>query len=590
MGRSHFLSSALAVAAAVVLVASQVNSAEKTGADLLPASTVVYAQVNSPTNLLELIQGHPMVARIQQMEEYTKLTEENPDYLKARAGVGIFEFVVGRDWDEAIRDISGDGIYLGFDAETEGAVVIAQSPDGKTLSTIRDRLIKAAKDDAERKGKALDFEEHTYRDHTIYKFDKAIAGVIGQWLVITNKPALGRVVADSILDGRDENLTSQEKFQKAKASVTGEPVAWAYVDVAAVRDAGLAKELYKDKSNNPGVELLVGGILGTLQQADSATAAIYLDDDGIRLALNLPHDAAQIPARREFYFGEKGKGAAVAPLAPKNQLFSLTSYRDVGEMWRRRSDLFDENVNAELAKADSNLSTVFAGLDFGREVLGSLQPQVQFIATAQSFDNRETRVPQIKLPAAAMVFQLKEPEKMQRQLKVSFQSLIGLTNLGAGQNDLPQLELKTESVGDGQVISATYENVPADEEVSNDIIYNFSPSLAFVDDHFIIASTRELAGELMDLAKDDGKPLAENGRIVNTRMTLSSDALRGALAINREALISQNMLENGHTRREAEKEIGVLMSLLKFAGDASVELATSDETLRLEAALRFAKP
>jgi len=562
-----------------------VEAAAKSGAELLPETTVVYAEIASPADVVAALRQHPVHKRLQRTEEYKRLTEENPDYLKARAGVGIFEFVVGRDWDQAIADIAGEGLYFGVDAKTQGAVVLAHAPDADTLVDIRDRLIQAAKDDARRKGKEVEFEEHDYRGHTVYKTDKAIAGVIDGWLIVTNKPELGRAVADNLLDGADRTLAANEKFSAARRKIAGDPIAWAYYDVQTLRDAGVAKRLYKDKSDNPGVELLLGGILATLNSADSGTAAMYLEKARLRIAFQMPHDPASLPEERGFYFGKDGRGAAPAPLSPNNALLTATAYRDVGEMWRRRSDLFDENVNAELAQADSNLSTVFAGLDFGREVLGALEPEVQIISTAQDFEDHETRVPKIKLPATALVFQLKEPEKMQRQLKVSFQSLIGLTNLGAGQNELPQLELKTEKVGDGQIISATYENLPDDAEVSNDIVYNFSPSLAFVGENFIVSSTRELAVELMGLAARDRQPLAEGERIVNTQVTLNSDVLHAILADNREALIAQNMLEEGHTRKEAEKQIDALLALLKFAGDATAELATGERSLQLELAL-----
>ena len=566
-------------------VASTAWAEDATGANYLPPTTVVYAEVTSPAELLAKVLNHPFVKNLQATDEYKKLTEENPDYLKARAGVGIFEFVVGRDWDQAIEDIGGEGVYLGVDSATKGAVLLTHAPKEKTLGEIRDRLIKAAKDDAARKGKELDIEEHEYRGHTVYKTKDAVAGVFGSWLVITNKPELGRTVADRLLDGKGESLAALEEFNSAQKKITGEPVAWAYVNIAAARDAGFAKELYREKSDNPGVELLVGGILSTLKRAPAGTAAVYLEEDSLRLAMNLPHDRLNIPAERAFYFGEQGEGAALTPLQPKNSLLSVTSYRDVGEMWRRRSDLFNEKVNADLAQADSNLSTVFAGLDFGREVLGVLEPHVQILSAEQSFEGRDVRTPKIQLPSMAMVFQLKEPEKMQRQLKVSFQSLIGLTNLGAGQNDLPQLEMQTEDVHGGKLVSATYENLPEDVEVANDIIYNFSPSLAFVEDHFIVASTRELALELMELSQAEAEPLRNGGRIVNTRATLGSETLRKSLDTNRDALIAQNMLENGHTRQEAQREIDTLFSLLRLAGDISVEIVTSYETLRLETTL-----
>jgi hypothetical protein len=454
---------------------------------------------------------------------------------------------------------------------------------------MKDKLIKLAREDAERKGKEDPVQEDTYRDRKFYKGDKVVFGTFGRWLIISNKPEAGKVVVDQLLDGGSSTLSGNDRFTAAKKLITGEPIAWAWADVQTLRDAGVAKDLYKEKIDNPGAELLIGGILATLQKAQYAAAALYLNDDGVRLALSVPHDPDAIPEHRRHFFGADGKGAAAAPLAAKNRLLAITAFRDVGQMWVRRSDIFDENVNAKLAEADSSLTTVFAGLEFGREVLGGLGPQMQVISVAQDFAGRD-RTPKIKLPATALVFQLKEPEKMKRQFKVSFQSLIGLVNLGAGQQKLPQLELKTEDIEGGQMISAGYDSLDKDQaEVSNDIIYNFSPSIAFVGDYFVLSSTRELASELGGLVRKESTPDAGDKKIVNTQSTLDAQVLRELLAANREPLIAQNMLEKGHNRQAAEKEIGGLLSLLKLFKDASLQLATTDEALRLEVGVDFAK-
>jgi hypothetical protein len=212
---------------------------------------------------------------------------------------------------------------------------------------------------------------------------------------------------------------------------------------------------------------------------------------------------------------------------------------------------------------------------------------VQIVAVAPDFADR-VRVPKIKLPATAVVFHLNDPEKMRRQFKVTFQSLIGLANIGAGQNELPQLELRTEDAQGGQIVSATYENLPDDAPVSNDIIYNFSPTLAFVDHLAVLSSTRELAVELMKLTKRDEPAPPASEQVINTSVNVDNQVLRNVLEMNRENLIAQNMLEKGHERPQAEKEIGTLLALLKLLRNTSLELATVDKNLRLELKLRFA--
>jgi hypothetical protein len=58
--------------------------------------------------------------------------------------------------------------------------------------------------------------------------------------------------------------------------------------------------------------------------------------------------------------------------------------------------------------------------------------------------------------------------------------------------------------------------------------------------------------------------------------------LSKVLELNRKQLVSQNMMEKGHSKEEAEKEIDVLMSVLKLVSNASLSLEFGDS-----ACLRF---
>jgi hypothetical protein len=49
------------------------------------------------------------------------------------------------------------------------------------------------------------------------------------------------------------------------------------------------------------------------------------------------------------------------------------------------------------------------------------------------------------------------------------------------------------------------------------------------------------------------------------------------------------MLEKGHGRQAAEKEIGGLLSLLKLFQDANLQLTTTEDALRLELGVGFAQ-
>ena len=132
---------------------------------------------------------------------------------------------------------------------------------------------------------------------------------------------------------------------------------------------------------------------------------------------------------------------------------NLISYRDVGAWWLSKEDLYEENVIAQLSQADSQISTLFAGLDFGQEVLGAIKPGVQIVVTEQKLP--DGYAPDVQLPAFAMVAKLKDPE-VQRRFKVAFQSVIGFANINLGQQGQPQLEMETVREGKTVITSSQY--------------------------------------------------------------------------------------------------------------------------------------
>ena len=72
---------------------------------------------------------------------------------------------------------------------------------------------------------------------------------------------------------------------------------------------------------------------------------------------------------------------------------------------------------------------------------------------------------------------------------------------------------------------------------------------------------------------------------MNTSLQLFVPAISESLADNREQLISQNMLEEGHSREEAEAAIGLLFEVVRCFKGAGLELTRADQQLSLQLSL-----
>lgn len=551
------------------------TSRAQDAAELLPPSTVAFAKVERLDQLVDLILNHPMREKVESLD-VVQAGLESDEFTQFQAGLQLAEFRIGMKWHEALSTVSAGGIHVALDAETEGVVLLAGTNDEAALA----KLIKDATDFVQGLDRdAQPFETHEYRGYTAYKADQAVAAQVGPWLLISNQPDLAKSIVDRYEDG-GSNLTDNERFQEGTSQLSDNSAGWAWVDVAVIRDSGMASELFTNRSENIAVEFLFGGIQEALKDTDYAAFEFDMDESGLGLALSTPFRSDWIEPPREFFFGMDAGGVAPAPLEPQDMIFTASTYRDIGSLWLSKEDLFEENHIAELSQADSNLSTLFAGVDFGEEVLGAAEPGFQIVVTRQNYDHLETPVPAIKVPAFALVFELKEPKEVQRTFKVAYQSIIGFVNIGLGQEGQPQLEFNTEDLNGSRIVAATYFADPDEDE--GRINYNFSPSIAFVDDNFVLSSTVELARELTELIQSDTYGEATKA---NSALMLDGDALAEILGDNREQLIAQNMLEDGNDYEEAGNTIDTLLSLVQMFEQFSADLAVEGDQLKLHARL-----
>jgi hypothetical protein len=154
--------------------------------------------------------------------------------------------------------------------------------------------------------------------------------------------------------------------------------------------------------------------------------------------------------------------------------------------------------------------------------------------------------------------------------------LIGFLNITGSMNGQPQLNLDIEKEDNYQIVSATY-LVEKDASAGGlKIHYNFSPSIAFVGEHFIVSSTTALAREIAKAVGKGNQPSTD----LNTTIKLDASGVSDILDDNRAQLVAQNMLSEGRSKEEAERTIGDLLDLLGAAESASIDLGVSEGTMR----------
>lgn len=566
---------------AILTICPAGRADDLTAAELFPDTTAAFVEFPDPGAVVSLVLEHPLAGRLESLDIWKQMTSQQP-YRNFIAGRTMFEIQMGKAWRLAVSELSAGGIAAGFDAATQGFAVVMRGADADIMETFRVKLLELTRLNPQ-------LTPGEYRGLTTYPLnaDHAGAAVTGEWLVVTNKPALGKAILDRLLDGtRDrESLASNSAYQAARARRSPESTLWGFVNLETVRQADNIRNTLESQTENPGAELILGGIQSALRQSPWLTGEFTLNQSAVRLSFASPLEADWIPEERQWFFGPGNSGRAPQLPAVPETLLTVSAWRDVSEMWLRAGDLFDENMNDQLAEADSNLTTLFAGKDFGEDILGSFEPEIGFVAARQDFDGIRPS-PAIRLPSFALVLKMREPETMTRELRRTFQSMIGFFNVIGAMEGRPQLEMDMEESGTARFVTSTY--IPEDDErdaTQAGIIYNFSPTIAFVGERCVISSSASLARSVVANANAT-TVVAE---AANTAVALDAAVLRSVLTDNREQLISQNMLEEGHTRDEAETQIDLLLTLLGHVNSGSLSLSTADSGLQLSVGVTLAE-
>ena len=555
----------------------------------LPHDALAYIQIAPADVWLD----HPLRERIAESDAFQRIWT-SPDVLNARTGLLAAEWATGIKLETFLKQLSAGGVYGAIDADARGFVVLARTRDQKWLQRTMAKLLEFARNS--QKNKAGDGESDgeiksaEYRGIQGYKINNALVAPIGPWLVLSNRSELLKSVLDRHLDGGPATLAdaswrvSATHGPRATPVDTGDisttiPIATAEIDLSRARTLMSSNDLFQKQAKDFGAELLLGGILALLQNAPSAAMELGMGDDALTASVSFPTQMEWFADAREHYVGPQGQGKSLPLIEMDGALGSLSTYRNLSELWLRAGDLFDQKVNDQLAQADNTLTTLFSGRDFGTEILGAIEPELRMIAVPQTWASDQLQ-PSLKLPAFALVARLKEPDVMRKELKRIFQSFIGFLNVVGAMEGNPQFDLMSEMLEKGPVYWGEYV-IDADRNYENGlpIQYNFAPAIAFSGDRVILSSHTALARQWLlhgDRSEESSSPSATP---TNTSLVIHAETVRQLLSANRDNLIAQNMLEKGHSRAQAVKEIEQLLSILELIDRVELDLSFDARSL-----------
>jgi hypothetical protein len=565
------------VAASMGLAAQAAQPASL--AQLAPEAATVYVEIAQPQALVNTAREARWQTLLGQNEKWQAFWR-SPDGGRFKAGVRTIEDQLQMPWHQALSELTGGGLAVAADPFERRSLLLVRAQNADILAKVRQLAINFGELASLASGKPSPLQASNHRGVEVWDVagQAAYALVPDKKLLIAGNRREDVIAAvDRLLDG-GRSLADESEFKAAQTANAGNDNAWGWLQLEKFRSLPQWENLQTAPRGNVATESLLGGLMEALDRASYLAVQAKVTDGRLAIRWQVPFDREKLSANRQWCFARAGENAGPALIQPEGTILSVSMYRDLAQMWQLRDQLFDQDTLAKLNQVDGSLSMFFANRDFGSQVLGELQPGSRLIVARQKFADGQP-VPTVKLPAFALLLELKNPGQFSPALVAAYQTAVGLANFDGVQKGNPQLLQQTTDYRGATLYQARYLTPPGEPQQTVELIYNFSPTCAMVKNHFIIASTAELARQLIDELQRDETARATNN---NVQAVLNLEHLAAVLTDNEQALVTQNMLTKGNTRAEAQSEVALVLRVLRELGTAELRLTPADGRLELE--------
>ncbi|MEE8104105.1 MAG: hypothetical protein V3T86_01070 [Planctomycetota bacterium] len=552
-------------------VEAQPEAAHRLAA-LAPADAVAFLEMNGITpkvvsvidsDLGRAVAAHPIV----------KAIGESPQLGPVRLGLLALKDATDHDLESLTRALGSRemaiGIYPSRTGKKQPDVVFLARVDGPAT----DRFLKGLPLIVLRRSSEVVPAEggrpaiRTFREKTFYYRD-------GDLLVVASHRDLAKHVRDHV--GR--SVADTAYYQGARTLAGDGRLMFGAVDLATLR-AVLPRP---KKAKDLGAALFQGTLSERLYGAPFLGIGVDLVESRGQWTLSaealVPRTESEGPLQASF-------GGKLEPLPfelPEHTAAVLRMRRDLEAVWSHKDAVIAEAGIPGLVQLETTFTALSGGMNFVEEFLPAFGKELTILATRPVYTALEA--PAVQYPHVALIGRMTKVEGMETKLTIAFQTTIGIVNAQRAQQGEKPFLIAPEIYA-GQVIQSARYLPPDAMEMSGmegkglPVRYNIAPSLAIVGGHLVIASSPELIKRLID---GQGKSGVLGG--VNAGLWLDGTETRKLLEANRDALVAQNMISKGHSKAEAEQEVGGLIDLGRFIRrfELSVEEGRRAHGLRFE--------
>ena len=542
----------------------------------LPASTPLVLELSKPDAFLDLALDPEVADTITGLPAFQRQASQ-AGFRQFMGVIDYLELRLGTDWRTALRKLVGGGVTFAAGPK-ESVILMVDAKDAKMLNELHDIVVGFAREQAEKEGNPSRVGSAEYRGVTGWTVGPNEAhAIIGNRLLISNKPEALKAVVDLREDAAAKSLADLPAYQAAKKAAGPDAVATTYVNLEILKQVpGLQKAL--NDETNPLVALLFAGVTEAVRESSWLAMGLHVEGKTLKLEAAVDGKVTDPAGAAAFAQPAEPGGGALPHFSVPGLIAGMSFYRDLHGFYAAKDELFPERSSG-LIFFENMMGIFFAGRDLTEEVLAETGPEVRVVVAEQEYDPA-VGTPGVKIPAFALVLRLRNPDKFGVVVEEAWQKALGLINFTRGQRALPGLIIDKPTHGDTKYSIAYFATSAEDDKENLDTRFNLRPSLAMLDDYLILSSAEGLTRDLIDAAKQEIAATVEPLAAVHSSVQIDGRHLASILGANRAHLVRQNMVSDGNTQEQAETEIDVLLTVAEYLGNLKLDVGTRDGNTR----------
>jgi hypothetical protein len=510
----------------------------------LPAGYTLAACVPDPPAAVAALRTLPAVESAMTLAEVQDALTAGP----AKRLFGLLDYYdaeFGPDW---LAKVAGRGVAVGamFGRDDGPAVAVAEGTDADAVGRFFDLVLKLVASEAGDSPVSLQRGAHAGAA-TATDGQGFHAARRGPTLYLSNR-------ADALRAALDLTGKSLAGVPRPAAAV-----AWAWVDLATLKQGQAAKDFFATTRSDVLQNLVIGASVDAVRRADHVTVGLHRTAAGLKLEAVIPAPRAGQPPEFALHLPASGPGS-LPLLNPPGTLYSQSFYLDLAAFWENRSKLVNAMQLPEFEKAERDISKVLPNTTLAKLLDGS-GPYHRLVVADVPGDAYATK-PRTPAPAAAVVLTLRDP--------AFGRTIAGALRAGALLATAQyKLRMSTVDVDGVKVVCYRFpEGVPLPGDADPDgQRFNAVPCFAVVDRFVVVASRPELVRAVLPELRraDGGHPAVWRGRF-------DPAGLATFLERHPEPVIARGLLDQGLTLADAEGRAAAGLKWLAAAGATELTL------------------